>query len=160
MTDLVPLAHTAAWADDIHEMQDGELLNGGPPDLAAGEGLLNVAHAQLAARTAWLRALTVGQVAHFAQAAPPDGWLVCDGAAVSRAAYAALYAAIGTTYGAGDGSTTFDLPDLRGEFLRGLDGGRGVDPGRTLGSAQGASRLHVQGIGLREDTTQYDPTTG
>ncbi|MGR3485480.1 MAG: tail fiber protein, partial [Paracoccaceae bacterium] len=159
MTDLVPIAEQPRWPA-VHEMQDGELLSGGPPDLAAGEGALNVATQALADRTAWLRALTVGQVAPFAPAAPPARGRGCDRAAGSRAADAALYAAIGTTYGAGDGSTTFDLPDLRGEFLRGLDGGRGVDPGRTLGSAQGASRLHVQGIGLREDTTQYDPTTG
>jgi microcystin-dependent protein len=66
----------------------------------------------------------------------PAGWLVAQGQVVSRTTYAALFAAIGTTYGAGDGSTTFALPDLRGEFLRGLDSGRGVDSGRTLGSAQ------------------------
>ena len=66
----------------------------------------------------------------------PAGWLKADGALVSRAAYPALFTAIGTTYGAGDGSTTFRLPDLRGEFLRGADDGRGVDAGRSLGSAQ------------------------
>lgn len=77
-----------------------------------------------------------GTVAFFAQAAAPTGWLACDGAAVSRATYAALFTAIGTTYGVGDGSTTFNLPDLRGEFIRGSDLGRGVDTGRVLGSAQ------------------------
>ena len=53
-----------------------------------------------------------------------------------RTTYAALFAVVGTTYGAGDGSTTFNLPDLRGEFIRGLDSGRGVDSGRALGSFQ------------------------
>ena len=67
----------------------------------------------------------------------PDGWLLCNGAAVSRTTYSALFAVIGTTFGAGDGSTTFGLPDLRGEFVRGFDGGRGVDAGRAFGSAQG-----------------------
>ncbi len=66
----------------------------------------------------------------------PTGYLTCNGAAISRTSYAALFAVIGTTYGAGDGSTTFNLPDDRGEFIRGLDLGRGVDPGRTLGSFQ------------------------
>ena len=47
-----------------------------------------------------------------------------------------LFTAIGTTFGAGDGSTTFNLPDLRGEFVRGWDDGRGIDAGRTFGSAQ------------------------
>jgi Microcystin-dependent protein len=72
---------------------------------------------------------------HAANAIPP-GWLKANGAAVSRTAYAALFAAIGTTYGAGDGATTFALPDLRGEFVRGFDDGRGVDSGRGFGSAQ------------------------
>lgn len=77
-----------------------------------------------------------GKVAPFATAAAPAGWLLADGAAVSRATYAALFAAIGTMYGVGDGATTFNLPDYRAEFLRGADQGRGVDAGRAVGSAQ------------------------
>lgn len=77
-----------------------------------------------------------GTVLHFAASTPPPGWLVCNGATVSRSTYAALFLAIGTTYGAGDGSTTFHLPDLRGEFIRGWDAGRGVDSGRAFGSGQ------------------------
>jgi phage-related tail fiber protein len=58
-----------------------------------------------------------------------------------------LFSAIGTTYGAGDGSTTFNLPDLRGEFIRGWDDARGVDAGRTLGSAQAQNyQSHNHGI--------------
>lgn len=83
-----------------------------------------------------LARVPAGMVMHFAGAAAPSGWLACDGSAVARADYADLFSAIGTAYGAGDGSTTFNLPDLRGEFLRGLDSGRGVDANRTLGSAQ------------------------
>lgn len=82
------------------------------------------------------RLAPVGEVAFFARSAAPQGWLKANGAAVSRAAYAALFAAIGTTYGAGDGFNTFNLPDLRGEFLRAWDDGRGVDANRTLGSTQ------------------------
>ncbi|MFC2714279.1 MAG: phage tail protein [Kingella denitrificans] len=89
-----------------------------------------------------------GAVLYFAGRTAPAGWLKANGAAVSRTAYAALFAAIGTTYGAGDGRTTFNLPDLRGEFLRGWDDGRGVDTGRALGSAQAdAVRQHYHGIG-------------
>jgi microcystin-dependent protein len=66
----------------------------------------------------------------------PSGWLICNGALVSRATYTALFAAIGTIFGAGDGVATFALPDLRGEFVRGWDNGRGVDAGRALGGAQ------------------------
>jgi len=78
----------------------------------------------------------VGQVCFFGMTTAPSGFLKCNGAAVSRSTYADLFAAIGTTYGAGNGSTTFNLPDLRGEFLRGWDDGRGVDSGRAFGSAQ------------------------
>lgn len=77
-----------------------------------------------------------GALQAFAMSSAPSGWLKANGAAISRTAYAALFAAIGTTYGAGDGSTTFNLPDLRGEFVRGWDDGRGVDSGRALGSSQ------------------------
>ena len=77
-----------------------------------------------------------GTIAYFARATAPYGWLLCDGANVSRTTYADLFAAIGTEFGAGDGATTFGMPDLRGEFIRGWDGGRGVDAGRAFGSAQ------------------------
>lgn len=77
-----------------------------------------------------------GQVAHFAMTTPPTGWLKANGAAVPRTTYAALFAAIGTTFGAGNGSTTFNLPDLRGEFIRGWSDGRTVDTSRVFGSLQ------------------------
>lgn len=78
----------------------------------------------------------VGQVAYFARIEAPTGWLKANGAAVSRATYAQLFAAMGTLFGAGDGSTTFNLPDLRGEFIRCWDDGRSVDTGRSFGTAQ------------------------
>lgn len=85
-----------------------------------------------------------GAVMYFARNTAPPGWLKCNGAAISRTAYAKLFAAIGTVYGAGDGFTTFNLPDLRGEFVRGWDDGRGVDGGRAFGSAQaGAIQSHA-----------------
>lgn len=87
----------------------------------------------------------VGEVAFFARTTPPSGWLKANGAAVSRTTYAALFAAIGTTFGAGDGRTTFNLPDLRGEFLRGLDDGRNIDRGRRLGTAQGDAIRNITG---------------
>jgi microcystin-dependent protein len=59
---------------------------------------------------------------------PPTGWLLCDGTAVSRTTYAGLFAVIGISVGAGDGSSTFNLPDHRGLFLRGFDRGNGADP--------------------------------
>jgi microcystin-dependent protein len=78
----------------------------------------------------------VGEVCFFGMSTAPAGFLKANGAAVSRTTYADLFAAIGTTYGTGDGSTTFNLPDMRGEFPRGWDDGRGVDSGRAIGTAQ------------------------
>ena len=88
-----------------------------------------------------LQTVPVGAVAYFAANSVPTGWAKANGAALSRTTYAALFAAIGTTYGAGDWSTTFNIPDLRGEFLRGWDDARGVDSGRVFGSAQGSANL-------------------
>lgn len=81
-------------------------------------------------------AIPAGTIAFLGVSSAPTGWLKANGAAVSRTTYAALYAEIGTAFGSGDGSTTFNLPDLRGEFPRGLDDGRGVDSGRSIGTSQ------------------------
>ncbi len=75
-----------------------------------------------------------GTVQHFANTVAPLGYLACTGQTVSVTQYPELFTAIGFTYG-GSGST-FNVPDLRGEFIRGLDAGRGVDPARVIGSAQ------------------------
>jgi len=66
----------------------------------------------------------------------PTGWIKANGSAVSRTTYSALFSAIGTTFGTGNGSTTFNVPDLRGEFARGWDDSRGIDTGRSFGSSQ------------------------
>lgn len=71
---------------------------------------------------------TVGTIKMWPTATAPNGWLECAGTAVSRTTYAALFAIIGTTYGVGDASTTFNLPDMRGRFARGWDHGAGTDP--------------------------------
>lgn len=88
-----------------------------------------------------LETVAPGAILPFARATAPAGWLKANGAAVSRTTYSALFAAIGTIFGAGDGATTFNLPDLRGYFLRAWDDGRGVDAGRVFGSAQGDQNL-------------------
>ena len=80
--------------------------------------------------------LPTGSIITFATSSAPSGFLLCDGAAISRTTYSALFALVGVIYGAGNGSTTFNVPDLRGEFVRGWDAGRGVDPGRTFASGQ------------------------
>lgn len=107
---------------------------------AVGKDVFRAA-SKSAARAAIGAELPAGAVSFFAMSTAPSGWLKANGTAVSRTTYADLFAAIGTFYGPGDGSTTFNLPDLRGEFLRGYDDGRGVDAGRTFGSAQAAAML-------------------
>lgn len=80
--------------------------------------------------------MPVGSVAMWLRNAPPAGWLELNGSTVSRTTFPALFALWGTTFGAGDGSTTFGLPDARGEFPRFWDNGRGIDAGRAVASAQ------------------------
>ena len=72
----------------------------------------------------------VGTVLTYTGDTAPEGWLMCHGAAISRADYSALYAVIGDRFGHGDQATTFNIPDFRGMFLRGRDAGAGVDPDR------------------------------
>lgn len=86
--------------------------------------------------------MPTGAVMPFAGSTEPDGWLLCYGQAVSRTTYADLFTSIGTTYGTGDGSTTFNLPDLRGRVVAGQD-----DMGGTS-----ANRLTNQTGGLNGDT--------
>ena len=83
-----------------------------------------------------INATPAGAVQYFAMDSAPVGWLKANGATVSRTLYANLFAAIGTRFGSGDGKTTFNLPDLRGEFLRGWDDGRGLDANRDIGTVQ------------------------
>jgi len=99
---------------------------------------------------------------------PSGGWLWCDGAAVSRATYAALFAAIGTAFGAGDGSTTFNLPDLRGRAPFGKDdmggsaanritsGGSGVN-GASLGATGGAETVTLTTAQMPSHSHSFSP---
>lgn len=85
----------------------------------------------------------------YAGSTAPEGWDMCDGAAISRTTYASLFAIIGTTYGVGDGSTTFNLPDMRGQFLRALD---------DMGTAAGAASVDVDGTARTVGQTQSNAT--
>lgn len=88
---------------------------------------------------------SAGDMKFVAGAAAPSGWLLCNGAAVSRATYSALFTAITTTYGVGDGSTTFNLPDIRGRTLVGVGAGVGLT-NRALG-ATGGEESHLLVVG-------------
>ena len=96
----------------------------------------------------------VGTVIWHAASSAPSGYLKANGAAVSRTTYSSLFSVIGTTYGSGNGSTTFNVPDLRGEFVRGWDDSRGVDSGRAIGTSQAhATQSHRHAHGT--DGTAY-----
>lgn len=95
-----------------------------------------------------------GTVITLASQNIPTGYrlLKCNGAAYSRTAYAELFAAIGTFYGAGDGVNTFNVPDARGEFPRFADDGRGIDSGRVVGSKQTQQVLKHKHLSFGEAT--------
>ena len=98
--------------------------------LVAFEGYNGSAWGELAA------GVPIGTVLSFAATSPPSGFLECNGANVSRSTYASLFSTVGTSFGIGDGSSTFGLPDLRGQFVRGWVSNGSVDSGRTFGSTQ------------------------
>lgn len=127
--------------------------------------------------TADLRSVApAGRVDWFAGSTPPAGWLACNGGTVSRTLYAALFAAIGVTYGAGDGATTFTLPDLRDDFIRGASGSRAVGTrasdttrshshGQTyasdaVGGLTGSQGVGVAGAGQAEGVNTTAATGG
>jgi len=100
-----------------------------------------------------------GSVFCMAVATVPSGYLECNGAAVSRTTYSALFAIIGTAYGAGNGSSTFNIPDLRGEFVRGFDNGKGTDSGRSIATSQSAQNAsHNHSISVSGTTSNPTPT--
>ena len=104
--------------------------DGNANDVLQSDGSGNLSFAALP------QAVPTGSVHLMATTTVPSGYLKCNGAAISRTTYADLFGIIGTAHGAGDGSSTFNVPDLRGEFVRGWDDGRGVDSGRNFASSQ------------------------
>ncbi len=119
------------------------------------------------------RIVKTGTILAWPHATVPSGWLECDGSAISRTTYAELFAAISTTYGVGDGSTTFNIPDLRGRFLRGYDSTATVDvdaasrtdrgdgtTGNSVGTKQAdATEAHVHTQTGQQPTFTYTPNT-
>ena len=117
-------------------------------NISVAEGVISVPEATEAVKGVDWRRVPIGSILIFPIATVPAHCLECNGAEVSRATYAGLFEVIGTLYGTGDESTTFNLPDLRGEFIRGWDNTRGVDAARAIGSAQAeALKSHNHGVG-------------
>lgn len=121
--------------DDVYKLETVDPVKAGTvsgPLDAPTDGQTNAPLQSLANRTQYLynRLLPVGSVNMWAgdSADIPSGWLLCNGAAVSRTTYSDLFGVIGTGWGIGDNSTTFNLPLTNGRAPRGVDGGAGVDP--------------------------------
>ena len=107
------------------------------PDSAARRALFDIRRQVIAlnAGNIALAKYDIGEIREYASAAAvPAGFLECDGTTISRATYAALFAAIGITWGSGDGSTTFEVPDLQQRFVVGAEGALGYDVGTFGGS--------------------------
>jgi len=104
----------------------------------------------------------VGEILTSASTVTPANFLACDGSAVSRTAYASLFASIGVTHGSGDGSTTFNLPDYRGRFLRGTSGASTLDPDkltRTAMNTGGNTGNNVGSVQLDDNIAHQHITT-
>lgn len=144
-----------------------------PPDVLARpvlflltqvEGVTLPATQRIGAAPAAWNGVPAGTIMAFGGTAAPAGWAACDGHGLDRADYPALFAAIGTSWGAPDGDT-FRVPDLRGRFLRGVDGGAGRDPnraGRTAiapGGSSGDAVGSLQGWATARPRTSFSTGT-
>jgi microcystin-dependent protein len=135
---------------------------------APTDGQANAQGQALAHRTAYLnkRMNPIGEVIMWAGSTAPYGYLICNGSQVSRTTYAALFAIVGTSFGQGNGTTTFHIPDLRGRFVRGVSDISGVDPdaaSRTAmntGGATGNSVGSVQADAFEAHTHTFESTVG
>lgn len=98
----------------------------------------------------------IGAINAFGGTTAPEAWLLCQGQAVSRTDYAELFAIIGTAFGAGDGSTTFNVPDFRGEFLRGAGNNSHTNQGNggNVGTHQDAT-IHVHNYNVENSTYNW-----
>ena len=133
---MANLTEKQVWETGIYQLETTDPVEGG------ANGKSNQQGKQLANRTAYLKAyiVPVGTIIIWPGETPPAGFLECDGSVLSRTTYAGLFAEIGTSFGTGTGAkanTTFRLIDLRAEFIRGWDHGRGVDLDRAARTDRG-----------------------
>lgn len=147
----------AEWGNDIRDravmryasVAERNSLNPNPEPgevcYRADAGVIEYFHG-----AAWRRFFPPGIIMPFGGTNAPEGFLLCQGQAVSRSTYADLFAVIGTAFGAGDGSTTFNIPDFRGKYPFGTDtSGEGNSVGATFGSKNHTHSMgnHTHGVG-------------
>lgn len=129
-------------------------LNAGLPPLPSPAGNAGKFLTNDGTKMSWGSATVVGPpgtVLVLAASSCPSGTLLADGSAISRTTYSQLYLAIGNSHGSGDGSTTFNLPDYRGRFLRGVDGGTGRDPNAASRTAMATGGNTGNAVGSVQD---------
>jgi microcystin-dependent protein len=129
---MAVITETDDWSP-VYELATSDPVKGGPVAgslSAPTDGFNNAAAQGLADRTLFLynRLQPIGSIVMYGGTSAPTGWKMCDGSAISRSTYDALFAVVGENFGQGNGTTTFNLPDLRGQFVRGVDNGAGTDP--------------------------------
>jgi microcystin-dependent protein len=151
-------ANTFALGNDLNDLafrRNGSIIArmgaGGFSGLSAG----SVSLASLASAVAEAL-IPTGSLAPFAGSSIPSGWLACFGQTVSRTTYAGLFAAIGTTYGVGDGSTTFGLPDLRGRSIFGRDDMGGTAASRITNAISGITGTTLGAVGGDQSMQQHN----
>jgi microcystin-dependent protein len=171
--DGVPEGIVYAPQGSVYMRRDGSDTNGGLLYLKSTGITINTGWLDLATASGAEASIPTGTLTAFAGATAPSGWLMCDGSAISRSTYSDLFTVVGTTYGAGDGSTTFNLPDLRGRVPVGYASG-GKTEVATLGNNEGLAEnlrnvshhhtyttvTHISGnIGSGTPVTEYGSTT-
>ena len=134
------LNNIGAWLEYLDELTRDQGITTVATKAQAEEGVASdvLMTPQRTLQSIQFNAVPPGCVMHYGAATAPSGWLFCNGAAVSRTTYDRLFSAVGTTFGVGDGSTTFNIPDLRNEFIRGADQGGGRNVGTTQGDSLGS----------------------
>jgi microcystin-dependent protein len=120
----------------VYMRRDGLQTNGGVLYMKTTGVTLSTGWLDVPTASGATTAVPTGTIQSYGGTAAPSGWLICDGSAIARTTYSVLFAVIGTTYGAGDGSTTFNLPDLRGRVVVGYAPG-GKTEVATLGNNEG-----------------------
>lgn len=154
------------WFNDLQENICGVIEDGAGAALVKGNyDQLRLAIAFMISQSAAATRVRPGVVEYFAGNVAPAGYLECNGSVQLRATYADLFAVVGTAFNTGgETGDQFRLPDLRGEFVRGWDHGRGIDAARTFGSAQSDDlKAHVHSVApaaSTDDTAAGATTTG
>lgn len=143
-------ATNTVWRSFSAPTQDASETVKGKIEIASEAEVIAGTDALKAITPSTLKYYLVGSIIDWPLATPPTGTLECNGAAISRTTYANLFAVISTIYGNGDGSTTFNIPDRRGEFIRGWDHGKGTDPDAASRTDRGDG-TGADNVGTKQD---------